>query len=175
MIPQFEGLLDSQKELMYDAIPLITIYIAGADGKIDLEETEWAEKVTKIRSYAYHESLQEFYANISETYSDKLHQYITSLPNDVEERTVAINEKLAGLNSILTGLDANFAARYYKSLVSFAEHVAKASGGFLGFGSVSRAESKLLGLDMITPLELEEGEEEEEEDNENENENNEEA
>lgn len=160
MIPQFEGLSESQKELMYDAIPLITIYIAGADGKIDKEETEWAEKVTKIRSYSYHESLMDFYSNLSESYSDKLNSYLTALPSDTEARTKAIGEKLAGLNSILSTLDVNFAARYYKSLLSFAEHVAKASGGFLGFGSINREEEKLLGLDMITPIEVEEEEEE---------------
>lgn len=161
MIPQFEGLSDSQVTLMYDAIPLITIYIAGADGKIDQEEKEWAEKVTKIRSYSYHESLQEFYTNLSESYSGKLNSYIAALPNTTEERTIAIREKLAGLNSVLSKLDVNFAARYYKGLLTFAEHVAKASGGFLGFGSVSRAEEQLMGLDMITPIHLDEDDENE--------------
>lgn len=161
MIPQFEGLSESQQELMYDAIPLITIYIAGADGNIDQDEKDWAEKVTKIRSYSYHESLLEFYTNLGNVYNDKLNAYLASLPDDVEARTAAIQEKLAGLNSILAKLDANFAARYYKGLVTFAEHVAKASGGILGFGSISRAEDKLLGLDMITPLELQDEDEDE--------------
>lgn len=160
MIPQFEGLSESQMELMYDAIPLITVYIAGADGNIDQEEKEWAEKVTKIRSYAYHESLQEFYTKLGEVYNDKLNHYISTLPSDVAQRTVAISEKLGNLNSVLAKLDVNFAARYYKGLVTFAEHVAKASGGFLGFGSVSRAEDKLIKLEMIHPIELEEEEEE---------------
>jgi len=165
MIPQFEGLSEGQVELLYDAIPLITVYIAGADGKIDQEEKEWAEKVTKIRSYAYHESLQEFYTNLGAVYAGRLDHYISSLPSDVEKRTIAIGEKLSQLNSVLAKLDVNFAARYYKGLVTFAEHVAKASGGFLGFGSISRAEDKLIGLDMINAIELEEGEEEEEDQN----------
>lgn len=161
MIPQFEGLTDAEKQLMYDSIPLLTVYIAGADGKIEEEEVEWAEKVTKIRSYSYHESLQDFYAGVSEIYSDKLHGYIESLPNDVAERTKAIESQLSGLNDVLAKLDVNFAARFYKTLLSFAKHVAKASGGILGFGSISRSEEALLGLEFLTPIVIDEVEEDE--------------
>ncbi|MFT5765360.1 MAG: hypothetical protein ACI8X3_002797 [Saprospiraceae bacterium] len=160
MIPQFEKLSEDQKELMYDAIPLITIYIAGADGKIDPEEAAWAEKLTKIRSYAHHESLQEYYSNLGETYSDRMNKYIGVLPTDIAARTEAIGEKLAGLNSVLPMLEVNFAARYYKGLLSFAKHVAKASGGFFGFGSISSDEERLMKLDVITPVDFEEDHEE---------------
>jgi hypothetical protein len=159
MIPQFERLSEEQKDLMYDAIPLITIYIAGADGKIDAQEAAWAKKVTEIRSYAHHESLQEFYTNLGGTYSDRFNKYNEALPSDITARTVAIEEKLAGLNKILPLLDVNFAARYYKGLLSFAKHVAKASGGFLGIASISRDEEKLMTLDVITPIEFEEDQE----------------
>ncbi len=160
MIPQFEGLTEDQKDLMYDAIPLITIYIAGADGKIDQDEKDWAEKVTKIRSYSYDEVLRTFYTKMGETYSAKLDHYISSLSSDVAVRTTEITEKLAGLNNILPSLDTNFAVSYYKGLLSFAEHVAKASGGFLGFGSISRSEEQLIGLSMINPVEVESEEDE---------------
>jgi len=161
MIPQFSGLSESEIDLMYDAIPLITIYIAGADGNIDKEEKEWAEKITKIRSYSYHETLQQFYTNVGERYSNKLAIYLASLPKDTAMRTVAIREKLINLNDILPKLDQNFAGRYYKGLLTFAEHVAKASGGFLGFASISREEKQLIGLSMINPIEFEEEEAEE--------------
>ena len=160
MIPQFEGLSHDEQELMFDAIPLITIYIAGADGNIDQEEKEWAEKITKIRSYSYHESLQPYYTALTDRYSDKVSQLFHELPKEVDERTAAISEKLSGLNSILAKMDVNLAARFYKTFVSFAKHVAKASGGFLGIGSISRAESQLIGMDMITPIVIEEDVEE---------------
>lgn len=160
MIPQFEKLNVEQVELMYNCIPLITIYIAGADGNIDEKEAEWAEKLTKIRSYSYHESLQEYYTNLGETYSDRLESLMSILPDDVAARTAAIEELLAGLNQIFPKLEVNFAARFYKSLLSFAKHVAKASGGFLGFGAISRDEKKLIDLEMITPVDFEEEEEE---------------
>ncbi len=163
MTPQFESLSEDQKELMYDTIPLLTVYIAGADGNIDAEETAWAEKVTQIRSYSYHEDLRDYYAKVGDIYAAKLEHYIDLLPQDVARRTVAIEEKLGDLNAILAKLDVNFAARFYKSLLSFAKHVAKASGGFLGFGSINRAEEKLLGLNFLNPIELEEEEDDFEE------------
>ncbi len=159
MISQLEMLNEDEKANLFDAIPLITILIAGADGDIDADEIAWSEKLTKIRGYAHPENLQTFYEKIGENYSDKLKSMIAELPNDVDERTKLISDKLANLNGSLARLDVNYGARLYKSFVTFAEHVAKASGGFLGFASISREEKKLIGLEMIAPIVVEESEE----------------
>jgi len=156
MIPQFADLSTEENQLMFDAIPLITVLIAGADGKIDQDETDWGKKIAKIRSYDAHESLQGFYKKVGETYNDKLSSLINSLPSDTNARTSAINEQLSKLNGILSSIEPEFAKRYYDGLVTFAEHVAKSSGGFLGFGSISKAEKDLMGLPMITPIVIEE-------------------
>ena len=47
MTEYFKVLSDSEFEQLKDAIALITVYIAGADGKISDTETQWAEKVEK--------------------------------------------------------------------------------------------------------------------------------
>ncbi len=158
MIPLFDGLNTDEQSSMLDAIPLVTILIAGADGDIDHQELEWAEKVTKIRSYSYHESLRDFYLKVGETYGERLNQMLSDFPKETSARTEAISALLAKLNDILAKLDPNLARRYHKSLLSFAKHVAKASGGFLGMGSISREEEALLGLEMIHPIELDEEE-----------------
>jgi len=41
----FEGLNAEESELIIDAVPLVTILIAGADGNIDPEETAWSKKI----------------------------------------------------------------------------------------------------------------------------------
>lgn len=156
MIPQFAALSTEESQLMYDAIPMITVLIAGADGQIDQDETDWGKKIAKIRSYDAHESLQDFYKKVGETYSDKLSGLINTLPSDTAARTSAISDQLGKLNGVLTSLEPEFAKRYYDGLVTFAEHVAKSSGGFLGFGSISKAEKDLMGLPMITPIVIEE-------------------
>ncbi len=160
MLEQLESLNSDEKALLYNAIPLITLLVAYADGEMDDEERTWAEKITEIRSYSYHETLQEYYENVGENYQDKLDQILKTLPENNEERLAEISKRLEGLNEILSKLDQVFAWRYYKGLLSFAKHVAKASGGFLGWSSISSPEKKLLGLEMIAPIVLEEEPEE---------------
>lgn len=161
MIPQFQDLNTEEVNALLDAIPMVTVLIAGADGEIDSEERKWGAKMTKIRSYAHPENLQAYYEAIGETYENRVNELISSLPDDTDQRNEAISEKLSQLNPILAKLDQNFAKRMYESLTSFAEHVAKASGGFLRIGSISKEEKQWINLPMITPIIIEETEEEE--------------
>ena len=160
MIAQFEALTQEEQKLMFDAIPLITLLIAYADGEMDDQERTWSEKITDIRGYSSHESLLEYYEKVGENYQEKLDQLLATLPGNNEERLNEISKKLAGLNAILPKLDPVFAWRYYHELLSFAKHVAKASGGFLGWASISKEEKELIGLTMIDPIEIEEEPEE---------------
>lgn len=62
MIKELEALKAEERELMMDAISLVTLLVAGADGKIDSRETEWATKITKIRGYKEKAELKPFTA-----------------------------------------------------------------------------------------------------------------
>ena len=161
MIPQFQYLNQTEKSKMYDAIPLITILIACADGDLTHKERTWAEKITKIRSYSYHESLREYYLNVGKSYQEKLDYFLEKFPLNVDRRTSIISAELEDLNPILMKLDQVFAWRFYESLLSFAKHVARSSGGFLGWSSINEAERKLIGLEMISPIKLKDKTEEE--------------
>lgn len=154
MIPQFEHLNSTEKELMYDAIPLITILIACADGELTHQERSWSEKITRIRSYSHHESLREFYLNVGKNYQEKLDYFLEKYPLSIDRRTSMISRDLSRLNAILPKLEEVFAWRYYTDLLSFAKHVARSTGGFLGWSAINDAERKLLGLDMIEPIQL---------------------
>ena len=163
MLPQFNGLSEQDEQILLEAIPQITILIAGADGKYDSDEIEWAKKVTEIRTYASpYEKLNEFYRIVGASYQDDLTHLIQSLPNDLDERQSILKDRLNRINDVLPKMhDQQIAYQLYKDLVSFAKHVAKASGGFLGFGSISKAERDLIGLDMIIPVADPNAEEEE--------------
>ncbi len=152
MIAKFAGLTEAESTQMIDAIPLITILIAGADGDIDPTETEWAEKLTKIRQYDYDNELNDFYKKVGERYSERVPELIEELPGDVDRRKKMISERLEQLNSILAKVDKEYAISLIDSFKTFAHHVAKASGGFLGFGSVSKEEHKLVDLPMINTI-----------------------
>ncbi len=149
----FKRLSEEEYALLKDAIPQITILVAGADGKISPKETSWAQKVTNIRSYSVEEEYQKFYADVGEMFQGRLDQLIEELPQDVEARSAIISETLSGLNHVLHKLEPKHAAHIYDELKSFARHVARASGGFLKFWSISAEEKKWIGLPMIHPFE----------------------
>ncbi|HZV71482.1 MAG TPA: hypothetical protein VFG10_18145 [Saprospiraceae bacterium] len=155
------GLL-SKDELsqLEDAFAYITILIAGADGKIDEKEITWAEKIAHIRSYAGDERLKAFHEEVDHNLHSKIQTLISELPTEVAKRSALISEKLSQLNPILTSLDPYIGAYLYKGYVSFAQRVAKSSGGFLSFFTITPEEKKWVGLPMLNAILYDEGEEE---------------
>lgn len=144
-----------------DAFAIITVYIAGADGTIDEDEISWASKVTEIRSYKSSDDLLDFYNEVHAEFDNKLNHYIANYNGTAAVRNAAIETTLTALNPILAKLDPKVGAHLYKGFLSFAEHVAKSTGGLLGFFSIGPEEKALLGLKMITPIVAENAEEEE--------------
>jgi hypothetical protein len=152
MLEKFSHLSIGEIKQLKDAIAQITVLISGADGEIDRTEKEWAEKVASIRGYKMHKDLIEFYQNVGTTFHDDLESLIDSLPTDVAHRQGKLVGVLGELNSILAKLDPQTGTRLYKSYLSFAKHVAKASGGVLGFFSINNAERQLIDLPMLNPI-----------------------
>lgn len=152
MTEHFNVLSAAEYGQLKDMISLITIYIANADGEVDEEETQWAEKITKIRSYNLPEDLRGYYSDVGEDFQDKIDALRTSLPKVQAERMSALEAKLAEINPVLAKLDSSLGAEIYTSFRSFAKHVAKASGGFLGFFSIGPKEAELIELPMITEI-----------------------
>jgi hypothetical protein len=152
MTDQFKKLSKHEWELLVDAIPLIGILIAGADGEIDEEELDWSKKITHIRSYKLKGSLKSYYEEVDRNFETKFMHFSEVLPSGAGERGEIISEKLRHLNPILAKLDTDLSYKLYKGFLSFADHVAKASGGVIGFFAVNKEEAKLLSLPMIDPI-----------------------
>lgn len=158
MVHGFESLNDQQFATLKDAIAHITVLIAGADGNIDHKETEWATKLTHIRSYSNPEPLGAYYEAVGVDFASKVEHIIENAPKDVKERTELLSRKLAEVNSILPKLENHVAAELYNSFKSFAKHVAKSSGGFFGMMSINKDEAALIDLPMIEAIIYEEEE-----------------
>ncbi len=152
MIEGFENLTEEQFKTCKDAISWITAMIASSDGKIDQTETAWSAKITKIRSYSSSNNLTSFYEEVGKDFADVLADVIQRLPSDHEERMSHLGRQLSKLNVILALLDNTTAYQLYNSYTSFAKHVAKSSGGFLGFFSISSAEKKLMVLPTVNEI-----------------------
>lgn len=157
----FGALSDTQLVNLKEALSYITILVAGADGKIDEQELNWAEKLTHIRSYAEPQALNDFYGEVEQEFTDSISSILQKLPENLAERETKISAELSKLNEVLSCLENPIAFDLYKSFTSFAKHIAKASGGFLRFGSISQEEKQWIDLPMITPIVLEIAEEEE--------------
>lgn len=151
----FSGLTTEEYALLKESIPLVSILIARADGEIDKDEMEWATKITNIRTYSSPEMLKEFYQEVGQDFVDKLVEVKSNYPSNEE-----ISERLGLLNPVLAKLDQHVGATLYKDLKTFAEHVAKASGGFLRMWSISKEEAKWAKLPSVDPIDFPEPEEE---------------
>lgn len=153
-------LTPGQITLLKDAHAYITVLIAGADGNIDEAELSWAEKIAEIRTYAGDERLHDFHEAVNKEIADKIKQLVAGLPSDPASRNQVISETLSQLNPILASLNPSIGAYLYKGYVSFAERIAKASGGVLSFFTIGPEERKWVGLPMITPITFNPDEEE---------------
>ena len=151
---------DDELIQLEDAFAYITILIAGAEGKIDQKEITWAEKLAHIRTYAGDERLKSFHEDVDKRLHARIEEIISELPVDVTSRSKLISEKLSQLNHVLSSLDPFIGAYLYKGYLSFAERVAKSSGGFLSFFTISSEEKKWVGLPMLNAIYYQEGEEE---------------
>lgn len=148
-IQEFSGLTDAEARKMYNAPALIALLVAAADNKIDEQEISWAEKVVGYRHEVGNEILFNYY-EVVDTY---IHQDLEVLMAENKTTQVLMAEleiSLEAMNAILAKLDKKFALALVKSWRSFAKQIAKASGGFLGFGSISEQEAQVMDLHMIT-------------------------
>lgn len=152
MLKEFSPLTPSEQQAMFDAVPLITILVAGADGDMDEVELSEAQRLADIRSYDSHGRLLAFYEVIDDNLVGRIQTMAKELPVEVQPRQEAIAEQLAKLNDILAKLEEPFGYLYYQSFVTFAKFIAESHGGFLRFMTVSDEEAEVMGLPMLTPV-----------------------
>ncbi|MFT6939622.1 MAG: thiamine kinase-like enzyme [Cyclobacteriaceae bacterium] len=149
MIQQFESLREDEQEFLLNAPILVAILIAGADGKIDSSERQEAITVARSKQLRAREELVEYYQVVGERFEDKFNSFTATFSDDADERRKEITTELRKLNFILPKVDKNFSIMLHASLKDLAKKIAEASGGVLGYLSVSREESILMELKMI--------------------------
>ena len=150
VIPEFTGLNEQEIELMQKAPILVSILIAGADGKIDNKEVKQAitiaEKESQTKSI-----LKNYFKELSEDFEDKIRIYIQQYPYETTQRTPLLVDELSGINEIWSKVDIEFAAEFYEMLLKIASKVARSSGGLFGLRSaIGTEEAKWMGLPMLT-------------------------
>ncbi len=149
MIKEFENLKESEVAVLLDAPVLVTILIAGADGNIDSKERKEAIELAKSKQSRAREQLIEYYKVVWDKFESRFNELIDTLPEDTEERNKEITRELRKLNFIFPKVDKAFSIKLYGSLKDLAKRIAEASGGIMGYLSVSYEEQKLMDLRMI--------------------------
>jgi len=149
MISEFSTLRDDEIEVLLNAPVYVAILIAGADGEIDKKEISQALDLAQGKQSREREQLIGYYKEVGVIFEDKFFKLTEELSSSVEERNSAITSELRKLNHILPKIDRNFSIKLVASLKDMAKKVAGASGGVLGYMSVSYEEAKLVELDMI--------------------------
>ena len=148
-IKALAALSEEEVKKVVEAPAVITVLIAAADDNIDEDETSWASKVVDYRKTIGDESLFDYYEASEEAFAEALSALLNEEVVGNQERLANMTAELEALNPILKKINRLYAQKLVNSWRSFAKQVAKASGGILGFGSVSKAEEALVDLDMI--------------------------
>ena len=152
MLTEFKNLSPAEQQQLFDAIPLIVVLVAGADGDIDEVELAEAQRLADIRSFNNRGHLNAYYEHIDEGLLGRIEQMINELPTDLEARQNAIFARLSLLNPVLAKMSEPFGYLYYQTFRSFAKHIAEAHGGFLRFLTIGPAEAEVLELPMLAPV-----------------------
>lgn len=149
MIPEFDGLREDEIEHLLKAPIYVAILIAGADGHIDDKEIKEAISTARSKQSRARERLVEYYKEVAIDFDKKMHDMIDELPQDKDERLSDITIELKKLNRILPKIEKSWASQLVASLKDMAKKIAEASGGVLGYLTVSYEEAKLIELKMI--------------------------
>tara|TARA_B100000941_G_C28174408_1_gene383902 strand:+ start:35 stop:496 length:462 start_codon:yes stop_codon:yes gene_type:complete len=149
MLKEFKGLSDDEIDLMLSVPILVSVLIAGADGNIDQREKKEAILLAYNKQYRATKELAGYYRLVGINFEEKLLTCIAKTSNDLDIRNSDLIYELRKLNLVLPKLDKHFSIKFYASIEDWAKRIAEASGGILGYMSVTYEEAKLLTLKMI--------------------------
>lgn len=147
-IKEFQQLSSGEQQQLLKAPALITVLVAAADGKVDKKETQWASKVVGYRDSVGDEDLFDYYHAVAENYEAEVNGLLEASTGN-QELLATVSDELSAMGSTLGKLNKTYADKLLDSWKSFAKQVAKASGGFLGFGDISAQEKQMMDLHMI--------------------------
>lgn len=149
MIPELKGLSVQEEAQLLRTPSLVTMLVAGADGKYNEDEIADALDLTRWKTRHARPDLQTFYSEVARQLPAQVAALRDELPQKLQDRQLRLTEEIENTNPILLKLPKEFAAQFYKSMIELAHHVAESSGGVLGYFSIGYAESKVVDLPML--------------------------
>lgn len=149
MKPLHDQLNDADLDTLAGAVTRIALLVGSADDNFSSEEKDRAERLVHIRSFSHHPGLEGLYERAFDEFHATLDSLLANFDGDYITLRQSLSSDLERVNALLGKLDFDMATMVYDSFKSFAWHIARASGGFLGMGAISKAEEKWIQLPMI--------------------------
>ncbi|MEL6674296.1 MAG: hypothetical protein AAFR61_18965 [Bacteroidota bacterium] len=145
-IKYFSELSETEVAQLIKAPAVITALIAGADGEIDQKEEAWGARLVNYRTFTSDVKLHEYYEQVNELFEGHLKGLVAGWNAGSSE---TLTGEVTALKEVLTKVDGEYADLLKASWRSLAKKIAEADGGFLGFGSIDKAEAALIDLPML--------------------------
>lgn len=149
-IKHFEGISESEFNVLLKAPAQITVLIAAADGNIAASELNAGNKLVGYRTFTSETALHTYYEVVHERFESDLHEVLGQIETQPSDSLNGIIATLGTTTPILAKLDAGFAHTLLNSWQSLAKKVAESHGGLFGFATIDEAEAKLINLPMIS-------------------------
>jgi hypothetical protein len=149
MISALKHLTSTEMELIYKAPILVSILIAGADGKIDRKEIEGAIRLAEKNTSAGGSEVSVLYQEIAQDFEDKLKILEQQYPYNAAQRNPLLVTELSQLNTLWPKVSSTFAHEFYQTLLNISHQIARSSGGMLGYKSVGSEEAQYVELTMV--------------------------
>jgi len=149
MISELKHLSSTEKELVFKAPILVSILIAGADGKIDRKEIEGAIRLAEENTAEGNTEVSVLYKEIAQDFEDKLKVLEQHYPYESTQRNPILVAELSQLNTIWPKVSSQFAIAFHKTLLDISHQIARSSGGVLGYNAVGNEEARYVELPMI--------------------------
>ncbi len=153
---QLKSLSSDQRDRLLDVPLYITLYVGVADGTLHHEEIEWAEHVADFRAQHEDSLLAHYWIDVDNRFRKRFYEIQRAFgiesdrPVNGKEVMQEIEQWLKDIPSLYPLLPEGFDVELYESWRSFARHVARASGGILGFGAITGEEERaILTLEAI--------------------------
>lgn len=147
----FNILSEDEIQTLQDSFSWILLLLSVENGQLGETEKSEAEHTVKVRGYEENHLFFQFYDRVSENFDVNTQSWMERVGLSPDS-AIRYEELLGNLNPILSKLTPAVARRMYKDLLSYTYRIANASGGFLGFGRISKAEKSVINLPMINPI-----------------------
>jgi hypothetical protein len=132
-MPVFKDLSRQEKDQLIRFPVYISLLAASKDYLLDRKEKHSVVHLTHIKTFACDPVLADYYAEVDKDFESAIFESTNRLPQDKEQREIAIKRELGKLENLLRKLDVDYAIRMRYSLRAYKDHVSKAHRNVLEY------------------------------------------